>query len=151
MSKHSNSRKDSFLQGKKQLDSFYTEQSKWIRFNFKFYSFGEKQGESFEEWQREEILADLNNKLKDYCSKSKVELINDSILELYNKYPSDSEFDLPKVLEGIDVQWARMSITGRRRLIGFFSKNDMDVDNNIFYIVFLDKEHRFAPSKKKHT
>lgn len=151
MSKHSNSRKDSFLQGKKQLDSFYTEQSKWIRFNFKFYSFGEKQGESFEEWQREEILADLNNKLKDYCSKSKVELINDSILELYNKYPSDSEFDLPKALEGIDVQWARMSITGRRRLIGFFSKNDMDVDNNIFYIVFLDKEHRFAPSKKKHT
>lgn len=151
MSKHSNSRKDSFLQGKKQLDSFYTEQSKWIRFNFKFYSFGEKQGESFEEWQREEILADLNNKLKDYCSKSKVELINDSILELYNKYPSDSEFDLPKALEGIDVQWARMSITGRRRLIGFFSKNDMDVDSNIFYIVFLDKEHRFAPSKKKHT
>lgn len=122
MSKRTNLRKEKFLQGQKQFGAFYDEHSKWIRFNFKFYSFGDKQGESFEEWEKEQILAELNNKLKDYCSKSKIELINDSILELYSNYPVDSGYDMPKALDGMNVQWARLSITGRRRLIGFLSR-----------------------------
>lgn len=146
-----NNRKAEFIKSRTDLGDFYQECNNWIKFNYKFYIYGEGQGESFEEWQKEEILADLSNKLKEFCAKSKTELIKDELLEIYrNGYPSDSLFEKPKALKDLDVLWARLRITGKRRVIGFFDESDEKV-SNVFYVVFLDKEHRFAPSRKKHT
>ena len=59
---------------------------------------------------------------------------------------------IPQNLVGTAIKWARFRITGARRLIGVFLNNQKDEKNkNVFYIVFLDKDHKFAPSTKKHT
>lgn len=50
----------------------------------------------------------------------------------------------------LKVEWARLTITGRRRLAGFFSEG-ADRESDIFYAVFLDKNHDFYPVEKKHT
>lgn len=147
---YKNEKKERFLQAKKQLSSFFDEHDDLIKFSFKFFSFGEDGGESFEEWQKEAILADLNNKLKDFSAKKKIELINEKTLEIYECYPKGSKFKEPKSLEGVNVRWARFDITGKRRLIGFFEESDR-ANSNVFYVVFLDKNHQFAPSKKKNT
>ena len=116
-------------------------------FNFKFFRSGEKYGEKFEEWEQEAILADLNNKLKNFSGKTKEVLLMDGTLEIYKHYPLGSRFEQPKALKSLSINWARLRITGRRRLIGFFMQEYMSEKfRNIFYIVFLDKEHKFAPN-----
>ncbi|MBP5469107.1 MAG: hypothetical protein J6Z11_07675, partial [Candidatus Riflebacteria bacterium] len=100
----------------------------------------------------EKILADLNNKLKHFSGKTCKELLLDRTLEYYPHFPDDSNFIIPQNLVGTAIKWARFRITGIRRLIGVFLNNQKDEKNkNVFYIVFLDKDHRFAPYKKKNT
>ena len=115
-------------------------------FNFKFFQSGSGYGQSFEEWERETILADLNNKLKIFSDKTKHDLLQDGRLEVYKQYPKGSQFKKPNALKSPLVNWARLRITGRRRLIGFFMEKAANKSENIFYVVFLDKEHRFAPN-----
>ena len=122
-----------------------------ITFSFEFFTYSEKGGESFEDWQKEEILADLNNKLKSYSGKSCKELLINKTLEYYSQFPKDSNFTIPPNLIGTAIRWARFRITGARRLIGVFLNNQDEKNKNVFYIVFLDKNHKFAPSTKKHT
>ncbi len=47
-----------------------------------------------------------------------------------------------------DVDWARFRLDGKKRLIGFtipksHCRQDSRLDDNTFYIVFLDLEHNF--------
>jgi len=44
-----------------------------------------------------------------------------------------------------DTEWASIRIQGKERIIGFVEKGF------IFQIVFLDKEHLYYPSNKKHS
>ena len=57
----------------------------------------------------------------------------------------------PKGLSVSELEWSRLRITGRRRLAGFFLKGEHVDKNsrNIFYVVFLDKNHEFAPSSRE--
>lgn len=125
-----------------------------IAFSFKYYLCGDNYGESFEEWQTNEYLADLLNKFRDFSNKSKVELLQEGILEQFNSYPLDSGFIQPICFTDMNVIWARLEITGARRLIGVMMPQQESLfGNTIFYVVFLDKDHRFAPSyfkKKRH-
>ena len=116
-----------------------------IVFSFKFFCFGKKGGQSFEEWEREKILADLNNKLKNFSGKTIEELRSDGTLEIYDSYPKGSKFACPSALAITNAVWCRLRLTGRRRLIGFLSP---DEPKKTFYIVFLDKNHEFAPASK---
>lgn len=81
-------------------------------------------------------------------------IVNFHCVEIYSDYPSDSLFKIPDALKSADVKWVRLRLTGRRRVIGFmlnYSTPDMKASEkgkNIFYIVFLDKKHEFAPSRK---
>ena len=124
-----------------------------IAFNFKFFLYGEGSGQSFEDWQREKILADLNNKLKDFSGRTILELKQDDILEIYTEYPKGSKFKQPAILTSLAIEWGRLKLTGRRRLIGFFYKKEAlsnsEACKNIFFVVFLDKDHEFAPSRHR--
>ena len=152
MSSKRNPTKEKYLQGLVELNQFAQSLADKITFNFKFFQFGDNGGQSFEDWQREEILADLNNKLKDFSGKTILELQQDRTLEIYTEYPKGSKFSIPAMLASAKIKWARLRITGRRRVIGFFLILDKAViagaDKNTFYVVFLDKKHEFAPSKK---
>ncbi|MBR1437871.1 MAG: hypothetical protein IJ587_04975 [Synergistaceae bacterium] len=160
MSHKRNSTKQIYLQSLATQDNFLYETVDNLSFNFKFFCSGNEYGESFEDWQRCQILAEFNTKLKDFSGKKIHDLILDGILEIYPHYPSDSNFDMPKSLKFSDIKWARLRLTGRKRVIGFFLNDNPSRNNtyeleavkkgkNIFYIVFLDKNHSFAPCKKK--
>jgi len=50
----------------------------------------------------------------------------------------------------VDVQWGRWRLEGDMRLIGFIIEPEtctrLHIPSNVFYIVFLDKDHRFYKS-----
>ena len=150
MKTRKNLTKQAYLQNLTERNSFAQSLNNKIAFNFKFFQFSDKGGQSFEEWEREQILADLNNKLKDYSGKTILELQKDKTLEIYTEYPKGSKFTQPDFLASVNIKWGRLRITGRRRLIGFFTRAEMlgTIEKNIFYVVFLDKNHDFAPSNK---
>ena len=156
MSHGRNNTKDLYIESLKQKSNLLEVSTNNIVFNFKYFTYSDNDGQSFEDWEKENIIADLNNKLKLFSSKTKTELLKDRTLEIYGNYPENSKFTKPKVLETAIVKWARFRITGRRRLIGFFLDEDKSLDDpllinvkNIFFVVFLDKYHLFAPSKER--
>ena len=121
-----------------------------LTFSFKFFISGEKYGESFKTWEEKSYLADLMEKLKAFSGKTKVELLQESVLEEYGYFPPDSKFDMPPCFLDRKVNWARLEITGERRLIGvFMPQQDALTEKTVFYVVFLDMNHNFAPSYYK--
>ena len=148
MSKKPNKTKTEYLRHLAEKANVLVDCVKNIVFNFKFFCFGQFGGQSFEEWEQERILSDLNNKLKNFSSKKFEELREDGTLEIYSTYPKGSRFTCPPILAGTEILWGRLRLTGRRRLIGFFS-NSTEQPKKTFYVVFLDKHHEFAPSTER--
>ena len=110
-----------------------------------FRDFDRNQGQNFEEWEEEKLLALAISKLRDVCQLTKVQATTQQIIKQYSNvaFPPNTAFEHPKhVLP--DVTWCSMHIQGKECIIGHF-------EDNIFYIVFLDKNHEFWISKKKNT
>ena len=147
MSPKLNKTKAGYLQLLYDKANILKDSTKNIVFSFKFFFHSQSSGQSFEDWEKDKILADLNNKLKNFSSKTVEELKADGTLEIYGRYPKGSRFSCPAVLSGTDALWGRLRLTGRRRLIGFLSP-DEQTPQKTFYVVFLDKNHEFAPSNK---
>jgi len=126
---------------RKGLDYRSGEPKKLIVFSLK--DFDISQGQSFEDWEKNEILSNLMTRLRIISSYSVTEALQNKILKIYGDFPTNSEFKHPKhVPQG--VNWAVILIQGKERIAGY-------VEDNIFYIVFLDKEHKFWITEKKHT
>jgi hypothetical protein len=109
------------------------------------YYFDRNQGQSFKEWEDEQLLALALVKLMELCQYTRGQATAQQIVKPYTKvgFPPDSAFVHPKhVLP--DVIWCSMHIQGKECIIGFF-------EDNIFHIVFLDKEHEFWKTYKKNT
>lgn len=102
---------------------------------FSFEMLDRNQGQSFEEWQTHNILALLCEKLAGISKLSVEEAKREQIIKEYPVFPTKTEFTHPKHVPD-DVLWASMHIQGKECVIGYF-------ETNIFYIVFLDKEHEF--------
>ncbi len=87
-----------------------------------------------------DLLVDLSDKTRQEAEKG--------IITTYGSFPPDdkTEFKLPKTLQETNLQWATIQkIDGQKtRVAGFW-------EANIFYIVFLDADHVFWKSEKKHT
>lgn len=110
-----------------------------------FRDFDRNQGQRFEEWEQEQLLALAVGKLRELCQLTVREATTQQVIKQYTKvdFPPESGFVHPKhVLP--DVTWCSMHIQGKECVIGFF-------EENIFQIVFLDKDHEFWKSKKKNT
>lgn len=100
------------------------------------------QGQDFEDWEKEGLLVNLLNTLRDYCSQPIYKQFGNKFKE-YGSFPIKSKFKHPEHVPE-DVNWASLHITGRVCLGGH-------IYENIFYVVFLDKNHEFWISDKKHT
>ena len=117
-----------------------------LSLNFKDFDFNQcPPGQTLEEWQTEGKLSVLVNKFIDVCSYNRVEAEQLQLLKIYGEFPSNSEFKVPSHIEG-DVVWGTIQRVGgqKPRLAGY-------IIGSTFYPVFLDKNHRFFPSGKKHT
>ncbi len=150
MSKRNNSRKAARLDEFNDQVGLSYKYSNHISFSFELFCKDEN-SQHFTQWQEERTLADLNEKLCSFSGKTLRELMSDKTLETYSGYPQDSEFTCPNHVQGDGFQWARLRLTGRRRLIGALIQDGKQRDHAVFYVVFLDGDHQFAPSKKKHT
>ena len=110
-----------------------------------FKDFDRKQGQDFEEWEHEKLLALAVKKLREVCQLTVGQATAQQIIKPYTKvgFPLDSGFSHPRhVLP--DITLCSMHIQGKECVIGYF-------DDNIFQIVFLDKDHEFWKTKKKNT
>lgn len=138
--------------------------SKRCKFNFHYFSpsYG---GENFSSWSKQEIN-NLLDKLKAYSENSLEYWKQQStagygnVLVIYGNFPETSKtnFKEPKHIP-IEAKWARFRLGSKIRVIGFIlSNSDNDkvhsttgcrFDSNTFYIVFLDKEHKFYITEPK--
>ena len=110
---------------------------------FSFKDFDINQGQSFEDWQKDCILSNLLTRLREISSYSIEDAIRSQIIKPYDTFPPKTDFYHPRhIPEG--VRWSTVSIKGKERIAGY-------IEENVFFIVFLDKDHRFWISKKKHT
>jgi hypothetical protein len=109
---------------------------------FSFRDFDQTQGQTFAEWQDIRLLDRMLDKLKEY-SKKTVSEAQKASFTVYDRFPPKSEFKPPQFIPE-NVKWASLHIQGKECIAGHL----MD---NTFYVVFLDKNHRFWPSILKHT
>lgn len=109
-----------------------------------FKHIDQNQGQSFDEWEEEKILAVAIRKLKGLCECTIIQAIANGLIKIYPKdtWPPDSGFKRPKHVT--PEKWVSMHVQGKPCLIGFF-------EDNIFHVVFLDKDHQFWITPKKHT
>ena len=74
------------------------------------------------------------------------------ILEIYGEFPRNTDFKYPKHVPN-GVRWARFRMESAMRLVGFFVSEDsaenQSLSTDVFYIVFLDKDHRFYKMESK--
>jgi hypothetical protein len=110
-----------------------------------FKNFDIKQGQSFADWQADELLALAVDKLRALCEYTIAQATNSGLLKIYTKvsFPPNSAFVHPKHIPQ-DIDWSSMHIGNKPCVIGYF-------EDNIFHIVFLDKDHEFWITKKKNT
>lgn len=104
------------------------------------------EGESIKEWNDLGLLEKLFLRMK-YIGQHSVHIVKQmKWIKEYTKvsFPPDSLFSEPKHVS--NVVWAVMHLTddSKEVVVGF-------IENDIFYIIFLDKEHNFWPSPKKNT
>lgn len=117
-----------------------------MTFNFKDFDFTQcPPGQTLDKWQEAKMLDKLLSKFMDVSACTRPEAEQQGVLKVYGDFPDNSQFRLPKHIEG-EVSWGTIQRIGgqKPRLAGY-------VIGSVFYPVFLDKDHLFFPSKKKHT
>lgn len=136
-------------------DKDFTDRS---TFNFSFFDNSGKYGENFSDWNHKELVS-LLDELKVYSEKSlniwRTEKRGGGTnFSNYPDFPNGSSFKVPKGIPS-GAKWGSLRISTKMRIIGFrMTGKDYDhislkgleyFDDNIFYIVWLDKDHKAFP------
>ena len=127
------------------------------KFNFSYFDNCQAAGQDFNNWTKEQLLK-LLGKLKEYSREpldhwTTIKIGSGrhryNVLEEYGSFPRTSDFIHPKHVPH-QASWARFRIDQSVRLIGFRIPEEYKgkFDRNTFYIVFLDKDHRFYKTNK---
>lgn len=127
------------------------------KFNFHYFDKNNK-GQDFKDWDHSQ-LASLLEKLKHYSESSLSNWISQKVLVEYGYFPEEeiTDFTEPSTVPA-QAKWARFRLSGKVRLVGFTIPKEYDDkinsntekrwDINTFYIVFLDKDHKFWKTEK---
>lgn len=104
------------------------------------------QGQTIEEWNDLGLLRALNLRMKFVGQYTTQEAIQSGYIKQYTKvdFPPNSKFIKPKHIS--NVTWIVMHLTDNSKevVVGF-------IEEDVFYIVFFDKDHIFWPSPLKNT
>jgi hypothetical protein len=104
------------------------------------------QGQTFKEWDDLGLAAPLLTRMQFVGQYSVQEAFQNQYIKQYTKvdWPPDSGFTCPKHLP--NKVWSVMHVTNHSKevVVGF-------IEDDIFFVVFLDKDHVFWPSPKKNT
>jgi len=164
MAKKGNNKRASFLASipKISLNSDTNDLAQRCKFNFSYFVNDDDAGQDFKDWTHDE-LAKLLEKLKEYSkfplSHWKHQKVgNYPVFVNYGNFPSTkTDFIEPKHIP-LEVEWCRIHLENKPRLIGFVvpdsyhdelqESNGFSFDKNTFYVVFLDKEHKFYKTSR---
>lgn len=106
--------------------------------SFSFQYLDNTQGQSIKEWEAEGLLADLILRTQQISQYAVEECLQLQYIKQYTKvtFPPRSKFKEPKHVT--PDNWAVIHIKPKSKEVvaGF-------LENDVFYIVFLDKEHDF--------
>ncbi len=110
---------------------------------FSFSKHIKAEGQTIKEWEDLKLLGLLLERIKNLGQYSALQVRQKKWIKEYHKvnFPLGSGFTEPKHI--FDVTWAVMHVTPKSKevVIGY-------IKDEVFYIVFLDKDHLFWPSKK---
>lgn len=161
--KNKNTRANRFLQDIESIPSIEKKEdtiSQKSKFNFAYFINGDPTGQDFRDWNHKQLY-ELFDKLKEYSKFplshwEKQKLGNHPLFVKYPQFPTNSDFEKPKSIPHQAI-WSRFRLEGDSRLIGFVlpdeykdqeqNKSGFRFDTNTFYVVFLDKEHKFYKLK----
>lgn len=114
--------------------------------SFSFSKHIKAEGQSIEEWDELKLLKPLLLRIKNIGQHTTLTVRQKKWIKEYHKvdFPPDSGFTEPKHVVG--VTWAVMHLTDNSKevVVGY-------IEDDVFYIIFLDKYHIFWPSKLKNT
>ena len=135
-------KKNSSIQGKSREESVF---NKKILFSFKDINFFQAKKENFNTWSENNLLVKLMDKITEVSKLTVNEAKKQQVIKIYGDFPpsSKTKYKKPVYLEN-GLQWGVMHIQGKEVIAGYLVEN-------IFYIVFLDKDHLFWISEKKNT
>lgn len=132
--------------GNNRTERQVAEERPLMLFSFKDFQYNSQipPGQTYSEWQREELLAYMLEKFGYICNVNRIEAEQQKFIKVYGEFPVNSEFSNP--FADLELSWAViMKIGGQKgRIAGH-------IIGHIFYVVFLDAEHKFYPSEKKNT
>lgn len=114
-----------------------------IFFSFKDFQYNQQipPGQTYKMWQESDLLAYMLEKFGSICNKNRIEAVQQKLLKIYGEFPNNSEFKNP--FPELDLDWGVvMRISGQKgRVAGYMIEN-------VFYVVFLDENHRFYPTER---
>jgi hypothetical protein len=132
------------------------------KFNFSYFDV-QAASQDFPDWTHDQILK-LLGKLRQYSSESLDHWMRQpiggsgSVLAVYREFPKRSDFHVPKHVPH-QAWWGRFRLESAVRLVGFVVPDEYGgrihqgtkelFDRNTFYVVYLDRDHRFYKTEKR--
>lgn len=113
-----------------------------FKVSFQYLDTTQKYGSSFKDWQKCGLLSKAMDVLQGYCCSPLRLQIDGTKFAVYDSFPPEgkTEFEYPKNVPE-DAHWARIHVNGPAVIVGHIVKDT-------FYVVFLDKTHKFFLTKK---
>lgn len=149
-----NTTKQSFLNSIESLEeNTFVDATNLITISFKYFCINQSPvGQTFTEW-KDNMRLDLLQKLAEYTKYNRGHWKNQfsnglPLLAEYGDFPTNTDFELPKNIPNPhELIWSRFRLMQKVRVCGFFVTDDIakkyNLSTSTFYIVFLDKDHRF--------
>jgi hypothetical protein len=112
--------------------------------SFSWSKLDNTQGQTIKDWEDSGLLSDLCIRLQQIGQYHSSEALAKQLIKQYTKHkyklPDNSKFNEPKHIECPEV-WSVIHITptSKEVVAGY-------IEDDVFYIVFLDKDHLFWPT-----
>lgn len=113
-----------------------------FKVSFQFLDTSQKFGSTYKDWQKLGLLSKLLDTFSGYCCKPLLEQVDGTKFTVYGNFPVKDKtmFDFPTHVPP-DANWARIHVTGAAVVVGH-------IVSDTFYVVFLDKTHKFWLTKR---
>ena len=113
-----------------------------FKVSFQYLDTTQKYASSFKDWQKCGLLSKAMDVLQGYSCSPLRSQIDGVKFSVYDSFPPEEKtmFVYPKNVPE-DAHWARIHVNGPAVIIGHIVRDT-------FYVVFLDKTHKFFLTKK---
>jgi len=113
-----------------------------FKVSFQYVDSSQKYASSFRDWQKDGLLSKALELLQGYCCRPLIEQIDGAKFTRYGDFPPKDKTLFEKPIHvPEDADWARIHVNGPAVIVGH-------IVDDTFYVVFLDKTHKFWLTKR---